>query len=59
MLVALRIWLSLLCLDIFLIESAMNESKKTSSKDSQRNSSNTLLEQLFKKLGMDELKIYL
>ena len=35
----------------------MNESKKTSSKDSQRNSSNNLLEQLFKKLGMDELKI--
>ena len=37
----------------------MNESKKTSSKDSQTNSSNTLLEQLYIKLGMDELKFYL
>ena len=51
--------LSLLCFDILLTESAMNESKKTSSKDSQTNSSNTLLEQLNIKLGMDELQFSL
>ena len=32
----------------------MNESKKISSKNSQANSSNTLLEQLYKKIGMDK-----
>ena len=33
----------------------MNESKMTSSKDSQANSSDTLLEQLYKKIGMYKL----